>query len=32
MLKERDLAINALKENLCTAQNRMKKMVDQNRR
>ena len=25
MLKERDLAINALKENLCAAQNRLKK-------
>ena len=29
MLKERDLAINALKENLCVAQNKMKKMADQ---
>ena len=32
MLKERDLAFNALKENLCAAQNRMKKMADQKRR
>ena len=32
MLKERDLALNALKENLCIAQNRMKKMADRNRR
>ena len=32
MLKERDLAINALKRNLCIAQNRMKKMADRNRR
>lgn len=32
MLKERDLALNALKENLYSTQNRMKKMTDQNRR
>ena len=32
MLKERDLALNALKKNLGNAQNRMKKMVDQKRR
>ena len=32
MLKERDLALNALEENLCIAQNRMKKMADRNRR
>ncbi|TYK14722.1 Transposon Ty3-G Gag-Pol polyprotein [Cucumis melo var. makuwa] len=32
MLKERDLAINALKENLCLAQNWMKKLADLKRR
>ncbi|KAL0560863.1 hypothetical protein IC582_001277 [Cucumis melo] len=32
MLKERDLAISALKENLTIAQNRMKKFVDSKRR
>ena len=32
MLKERDLALNALKENLSIAQNRMKKMADTKRR
>lgn len=32
MLKERDLAINALKENLSVAQNRMMKMADLKRR
>ena len=32
MLKERNLAINALKENLSVAQNRMKKMADLKRR
>lgn len=32
MLKEKDLAINALKENLCLAQNKMKKMIDIKRR
>ncbi|KAA0067576.1 disease resistance protein [Cucumis melo var. makuwa] len=31
MLKERDLALNAIKENLCTAQNGRKKMADQKR-
>ena len=32
MLKERDLALDALKENLSVAQNRMKKMGDTKRR
>ncbi|KAL4012834.1 hypothetical protein IC575_029949 [Cucumis melo] len=32
MLNERDLALNALKENLGNAQNRMKKMAEQKRR
>lgn len=32
MSKEKDLAINALKENLSVTQNRMKKMVDLKRR
>ena len=32
LLKARDLAINTLKENLCVAQNRMKKIADLKRR
>ena len=32
MLKERDLALNALKENLCLAHNRMKKLADTKQR
>ena len=32
LLKEIDLAINALKENLCVAYNQMKKMADLKRR
>ena len=32
MLKERDLALNALKENVCAAHNRMKKLADRKRR
>ena len=32
ILKERDMAISALKENLCLAHNRMKKMADLKRR